>query len=406
MKLNDILNESSRTERHYIKKRKMLCQGLLQIINKSYGDNKPKSKKYIEHMVGYVSEYKITANRIKSEKKKYENDKPDDPELFRTNRQREEEARRLIHAKEAIASIEQYLPNEFLDEFIDVCNKLQKDMGQYLFNDEVDELPTTLTLDELFDIKNFLKQEQNSIEEGLKEDKDMKLNNILNEAPVNPDDNLKSLVLYHGTSSKAAAEKIKKEGLKYKPELIDKKYKNDESFAPMKGVYLTKNFGNAVRYSFMHGGDSHEEHIKNEPYGYVFKFSGEDLTRVTPDEDEVGEIAIKLLKNKKSKLGAKIYKDMPDNLQRKILANPDNFESMALAGKWLLNHKEISDPIVQYLMKGKDNIVNYDAIKPTAVIIIKKPSERFLKDRRGTFNSYQGYLAWAKKNSKVINLKN
>ena len=160
MKLNDLLNESSRIERHYIQKRKMLCQGLLQIINKSYGDDKPKSKKYIEHMIGYVSRHKINADRIKFEKKKYENDKPADSELFRTNRQREDETRRLVHAKEAIVAIEQYLPNEFLDEFIDACNKLQKDMGQYLFNDEVDELLTTLTLDELFDIKNFLKQEQ------------------------------------------------------------------------------------------------------------------------------------------------------------------------------------------------------------------------------------------------------
>ena len=234
----------------------------------------------------------------------------------------------------------------------------------------------------------------------------MKLKDILIENPADPTDELRSSKLYHGTPSKHAAEQIKQHGLKYDDAVIANKYKDEPNFAPIKdGVYLTKELGNAIRYSFMaHGANSYEASIKSEPYGYVFEFSGEDLSTVTPDEDELGHFVVSMVnhKNLKPALSA-IVARIPKELRRKIEFSPDSFETVALAGKWLVN-AGMSKRVVQYLMKNKDNVVNYGTMKPRAVFIIKKPDDQFLRDKHGTFNSFDGYIKWGKEHSKRVEL--
>ena len=233
----------------------------------------------------------------------------------------------------------------------------------------------------------------------------MKLQDILIETPADPTDELRSSKLYHGTPSKHAAEQIKQHGLKYDDAIIADKYKTTPNFAPIKGgVYLTKDLGNAIRYSFMAHGDGYEASVKSDPYGYVFEFSGEDLSTVTPDEDELGQFVVKMVnhKNLKPTLSA-IVARIPKDLLRKIESSPNSFETVALAGKWLVN-AGMSKRVVQYLMKNKDNVVNYGIMKPRVVFIIRKPDDQFLRDKHGTFNSFDGYLKWGKEHSKRVEL--
>jgi len=49
-------------------------------------------------------------------------------------------------------------------------------------------------------------------------------------------------------------------------------------------------------------------------------------------------------------------------------------------------------------------VVNYGGIKPSAVWVIPKPNERFLRDRQGTFNTHNGYVNYAKKFGKKYDL--
>ena len=85
---------------------------------------------------------------------------------------------------------------------------------------------------------------------------------------------LRQATLYHGTPTKRGYEGIIKQGLQIDPEIIATKYKGVENFTPLPGVYLTQDFGTAVRYSFMANADDYAAYIKQEPYGYVFEFQG------------------------------------------------------------------------------------------------------------------------------------
>ena len=225
------------------------------------------------------------------------------------------------------------------------------------------------------------------------------------EEAVVPDQKLQSSVLYHGTPTKAGYQGISSQGLKIDPELIAQKYKGQENFAPLPGVYMTKEFGNAVRYSFMSNvpDEQYAEYIKQEPNGYVFEFSGKDLTTVTPDEDELGSLLIQLVNNKNLQPNLlKIVQAVPEELRIKLQQPRVDFETIAIAGKWLVNR--ISDSTIQYLMKRYHNVVNYGGIKPSAVWVIPKPNERFLRDRQGTFNTHNGYVNYAKRFGKKYNL--
>jgi len=222
---------------------------------------------------------------------------------------------------------------------------------------------------------------------------------------VAPDQKLQSSVLYHGTPTKAGYQGISSQGLKIDPELIAQKYKGQENFAPLPGVYMTKEFGNAVRYSFMSNvpDEQYANYIKQEPNGYVFEFSGKDLTTVTPDEDELGSLLRQLINTKNLQPNLlKIVQAVPEELRAKLQQPNVDFETIAIAGKWLVN--KISDSTIQYLMKRYHNVVNYGGIKPSAVWVIPKPNERFLRDRQGTFNTHNGYVNYAKRFGKKYDL--
>lgn len=222
---------------------------------------------------------------------------------------------------------------------------------------------------------------------------------------VIPSEQIKSSILYHGTPTKAGYDGIAREGLKVNPELIAQKYKGQEDFAPLPGVYMTKEFGNAVRYSFMSevSDEQYADYIKQEPYGYVFEFSGKNLSTVTPDEDELGSFLEKLVKTKNlppKLLG--IVQSIPQQLRIKLQQSEIDFQTTAVAGKWVVNN--ISDATMQHLLKKYHNVVNYDSMKPIAVWVIPKPNQRFLRDRQGTFNTYNGYLNYAKRFGKRYDL--
>jgi hypothetical protein len=215
---------------------------------------------------------------------------------------------------------------------------------------------------------------------------------------VEPSQALRSSVLYHGTPTSAGYQGILSQGLRVDPDILTTKYKGQENFAPLPGVYMSTDFGNAIRYSFMSNvpDEQYAEYIKQEPYGYVFEFSGQGLSGVTPDEDELGNFIKKLVrtKNLPSQL-AKISQSVPDNIRRELLEPSTNFESIAMAGKWAVN--KLSDSTIKYLMSRYGNVVNYSSIKPIAVWTIPKPTERFLRDRQRTFNTHNGYANYGKR---------
>ena len=214
---------------------------------------------------------------------------------------------------------------------------------------------------------------------------------------ASPTQDLRSATLYHGTNSRRGYNGIVSRGLQANHD-AGEKYKGAENFAPLPGAYLTKDIGVATRYSFMRPPDPEQE-----PYGYVFEFHGKDLQRVTPDEDELGgylSYLVKLVKQKQlpPKLQG-IVDAVPADLRAKLLEPESDldFETVAMAGKWLLQSEKLSEPVVQYLMKSRSNVVNYGDIHPVAVWVIPKPTDQFLKDRQGTYNTHNGYVNYAKR---------
>jgi hypothetical protein len=171
------------------------------------------------------------------------------------------------------------------------------------------------------------------------------------------------------------------------------------------GVYLTKDFGNAVRYSFMLNADEevYRKWILEEPNGYVFEFDGNDFKSITPDEDELGGFLIDLIK--KSTLPSflsDIVNKIPNDLKYRLSKENVSFKDNALAGKWLIRNSMLSDSIISYLMKNRkyNNIVHYESLYPNAIWVIPKPNEKFLKDKNNSYNSTNGYKSWCKRYGK------
>jgi hypothetical protein len=197
------------------------------------------------------------------------------------------------------------------------------------------------------------------------------------------------------------AQGIIRNGLKFDPELVAQKYQGSENFSPLPGVYLSKDFGNAVRYSFMSNvsDEQYADYIKQEPYGYVFEFSGKSLSQTSPDEDELGRLLEKFVKTKNlpPKLSL-LIQGIPEDLKTKLSQPNVSFETIAMAGKWLVN--KLKPQTLQYLMQRYMNVVNYGEMKPIAVWKIPKPEQRFLRDRQGTFDTLNGYINWANRYAK------
>lgn len=231
---------------------------------------------------------------------------------------------------------------------------------------------------------------------------------------ITPTDEMYRARWFHGTSEKRAADGIIQNGLKYMPELVSTKYAVTKTFSPMPGIYLTKDFGNAVRYSFMHGDDSIEgyrETIKTEPYGYVFEFNSKDFTTVTPDEDEIGSFLEKLVKRAANELPLpvglqNIVNAMPIKLRSSLSKEEVDFSTLAQAGKWLLLNGRLSSQQLRSMISSstRSNIVNYGIMKPIKGWKIPKPQQRFLPDASGTHKTTGGYFEYAKKYATEIDI--
>lgn len=219
-----------------------------------------------------------------------------------------------------------------------------------------------------------------------------------------PTPQLKSKTLYHGTPSKQGFQGILHNGLGYDHARVQARYAENPNFAPMQGgSYLTIDFGNAVRYSLMLEVDDQDwqEYSQLEPNGYVFEFSGKDLSQITPDEDELGGFVVKLIKSKNlppnlSKIANAVPKDIYDNL----IADSGNYEYIALAGKWIAS--KLSDATLSYLIKNYGNVVNYGRLKPKAVWVIPRPKD----PKNRFFNTYSDYANYAKQYGKRHDLTN
>ena len=93
-----------------------------------------------------------------------------------------------------------------------------------------------------------------------------------------------------------------------------------------------------------------------------------------------------------------LIQGIPENLKSQ-LSHPDvSFETIAVAGKWLVS--KLKPQTLQYLMQKYINVVNYGIMKPVAVWKIPKPEQRFLRDRQGTFDTLNGYINWANRYGK------
>lgn len=222
---------------------------------------------------------------------------------------------------------------------------------------------------------------------------------------IQPEQYLLSATLYHGTPTKEGYLGIKEHGLEYRPDVVATKYQDHYSdMAPIEGgAYLSKEFGNAVRYSFMLAvsDEEYDDFRAREPNGYVFEFSGKDLTSVSPDEDELGNMVYDLVH----------AKSLPPKLQRivdmlpndiKAALNNDSDYMISTAGRWATNH--FTHDTMRYLMRRYNNVVNYGNLRPHAVWVIPKPKEQFMKDRQGTFQTYNGYVNYAKRFGKRYEL--
>ena len=205
-----------------------------------------------------------------------------------------------------------------------------------------------------------------------------------------------SAVLYHGTPIKENYQRILKKGL-----LPNQASIYLEESSPLEGgIYLTKDFGNAVRYSFISQTDDYEKDRKKEPNGYVFEFSNLDKLNMTPDEDELGAWAASVINKKLPDSLRSAFEDMPDELYQKIKKPDPSFSVMAQVGKWLI--KRFSKRVLNNIRKSKDffNVVVYEPIKPTAVWVIPKAKEQFLRDNNNSFNTTQGWGDYGKKYGK------
>lgn len=227
---------------------------------------------------------------------------------------------------------------------------------------------------------------------------------------IQPDKSLRAATLYHGTSTKDAAESIKRNGLKSQPQILQQKYSGHESMIPIAGgIYLTRDFGNAVRYSFMSEvkDEQYLQFVKSEPYGYVFEVDGSQLTGVTPDEDQYGNILHQIvLRNPTTPQLSALLSRIPTHLRSTLQQKSIDYPTVALAGKWFIHN---SSPSLQaYALNRYSNVVNFGTMMPTAVWTIPKPDRRHLQDRGwrrdgtgkpvpGSYDTMRAYAVYGKR---------
>ena len=200
---------------------------------------------------------------------------------------------------------------------------------------------------------------------------------------------------YHGTNSKQRANQIIANGIKYDGDWVEKKYKMEPEFAPMKdGVYITKDLGNAYRYSIM-GTHPDSYDYSSDPDGYIFKFAGSDLQSISNDEDEIGKYIVDNLNNYpelQGKITPEIIKGANDKSE-----NSNAFKWIAMAGKIAL--RNLSKDKIGTLLNTLDtkNLVHYGTLHPVAVITTPKIGEeefdKLLTGKVTTFKPLADYVA-------------
>lgn len=136
-----------------------------------------------------------------------------------------------------------------------------------------------------------------------------------------PNDTIKSMVFYHGTSSETMAKNIMQSGIQ-PPDLVVNGKKKNSHLTPVEGkVYITPKISYALMYAMgvnavgnkeykvpYEGNETVFKHVfNNDPssrfggrYGYIFKIDGNDLVDIQPDEDEIGAMLNKLLSKNKT----------------------------------------------------------------------------------------------------------
>jgi hypothetical protein len=181
---------------------------------------------------------------------------------------------------------------------------------------------------------------------------------------------------YHGTPSKKGAELIMKNGLAYDDKWVEQKYKTEPEFAPMKdGVYITKDLGQAYRYTLMHSNQFPDK------TGYIFKFSGSHLQL-------------------QSKITPEIIKGANDESE-----NSEAFKWIAMAGKIALQN--LSKDKIDTLLNTLDskNLVHYGKLQPISITAVpkigKEEFDKLLTGKVTTFKPLADYVAKYGKETKL-----
>ena len=216
---------------------------------------------------------------------------------------------------------------------------------------------------------------------------------------VDPTTKFSSQAWYHGTPSSKGYQHIMKNGLAYDGDWVKQKYQTERGFAPMKdGVYITKDLGNAYRFTLMP--QNVDATVGPDPFGYIFKFPGAQLQSISNDEDEIGMHIVKNIEQ---------YPELKTVITPEIVAgandNEHGFKYIAMAGKLALQH--LSKDKVGILLNTlhSRNIVHYGKLDPISVIKVPKISpdeQKTLVPQNAT--SFQPFTDFVDTNGKETQL--
>ena len=193
-----------------------------------------------------------------------------------------------------------------------------------------------------------------------------------------PTKDIENMTFYHGTSSKAAAEGIMKDGIKTSGKV------SKASLTPVKGAaYVTPHIHYAQIYAL--GGDmagsTHKMSDEDEnPHGHVFKISGNKLKDVQPDEDSIGE----MVGNKKGPawLHHLAAKHLTSGTMSKV--REGDYASFARAGKKLVS-KMADHEKIDLIVNHGAHVANLSSIKPDEAYRIDKSKKHLLKSDGSNF---------------------
>lgn len=117
-----------------------------------------------------------------------------------------------------------------------------------------------------------------------------------------PADSLSQLEFYHGNYNQDAVKPILTSGLEGREE------QGKSMLSPVKkGVYLASDFKYAMVYALganMIGREFTPFNITEQPYGYIYTVTKENLKDVSPDEDGIGELVWRIYEGVETNLGS------------------------------------------------------------------------------------------------------